>query len=216
MRLKTSKKGVRSLNEKEKRGNQISAEVRAQEGEDGKRKIVGYAVKWNELSNPIWGLFREQFEKGAFQKWLSDPNNKVIASWQHRLHEVLGKRPKTLEVHEDDIGLRYEIDPPSWADKYVETIERGDVDGSSFIFIPIVEEWDETEDMAIRTIKEAELHEVSPVTYPAYSQSTSDVRGADGEFRSADKVFEKFKSSKDDYSADLAMKKKKLELLEKI
>lgn len=158
-------------------------EIRKIDGE--LTKIIGYAVRWDQLSLPIFGMFREQFRKGAFTNHMSD----VFASWQHDSREVLGRTPNTLQLLEDDVGLRYEITTPSWADKYIETIERGDVRGSSFIFRSIKDEWNETDpEMAIRTVIEAELIEVSPVTRPAYPQSSVGVR-------SAEDVFQEYKSS---------------------
>lgn len=156
-------------------------EVRRAEGEP--TKIVGYAVRWNQLSNPIWGMFQEQFRSGAFTASLV--NADVYAAWQHDVRETLGRTPRTLVLTEDDVGLRYEITPPSWAEKYLETIERGDVRGSSFIFRSVKEEWDESNpEMPIRTIIEAELREVSPVTNPAYPTSSVGVRSAQDVFES--------------------------------
>ncbi|ASS64670.1 HK97 family phage prohead protease [Paenibacillus sp. RUD330] len=154
-------------------------EVRKIDGQP--TKIIGYAVRWNQLSNPIWGMFQEQFRKGAFTNRMAD----VYAAWQHDEREILGRTPSTLQVEEDEIGLRYEIEPPSWADKYLETIERGDVRGSSFIFRAVKEEWDETNpDMPIRTVTEAELIEVSPVTRPAYPSSSVGTRSEEEVFKS--------------------------------
>ncbi|MUG24761.1 HK97 family phage prohead protease [Paenibacillus macerans] len=155
-------------------------EVRKVDGEP--TKIIGYAVRWEQLSHPIFGMFQEKFKRGAFTKSLINPD--VYASWQHDSREVLGRTPNTLVLIEDDIGLRYEITPPSWAEKYIETIERGDVRGSSFIFRPIVEEWDESNpDMPIRSIAEAEIFEVAPVTTPAYPQSSVGIRSAEEVFQ---------------------------------
>ncbi|CDN41954.1 HK97 family phage prohead protease [Paenibacillus sp. P22] len=154
-------------------------EVRKIDGQP--TKIIGYAVRWNQLSNPIWGMFQEQFRKGAFTNRMAD----VYAAWQHDEREILGRTPSTLQVEEDEIGLRYEIEPPSWADKYLETIERGDVRGSSFIFRAVKEEWNETNpDMPIRTVVEAELIEVSPVTRPAYPSSSVGTRSEEEVFKS--------------------------------
>ncbi|AZS17398.1 HK97 family phage prohead protease [Paenibacillus lutimineralis] len=158
-------------------GNKV--EIRKAEGEP--TKIVGYAVRWDQLSHPIFGLFQEQFKRGAFAASLVNPD--VYAAWQHDSREVLGRTPNTLQLFEDDIGLRYEITPPSWAEKHLETIERGDVRGSSFIFRAIKEEWDESNpDMAIRTVIEADIFEVSPVTTPAYPQSSVGIRSAQDVF----------------------------------
>lgn len=153
-------------------------EIRREEGEPA--KIIGYAVRWDQLSKPIFGYFQEKFARGAFAASLVNPD--VYASWQHDSREVLGRTPNTLLLTEDELGLRYEITPPSWAEKHIETIERGDVRGSSFIFraVPGGEEWDESNpDMPIRTIREAELFEVSPVTTPAYPQSSVGIRSAE-------------------------------------
>lgn len=153
-------------------------EIRKTDGEPS--KIIGYAVRWDQLSVPIWGMFKEQFRKGAFTNHMAD----VYASWQHDSREVLGRTPGTLQLLEDDVGLRYEITTPSWADRHIETIERGDVRGSSFIFRSIKDEWNETDpDMAIRTVIEAELIEVSPVTRPAYPSSSVGVRSAEDVFK---------------------------------
>ncbi|MEK4196670.1 HK97 family phage prohead protease [Paenibacillus sp. FSL L8-0323] len=156
-------------------------EVRREDGQPA--KIIGYAVRWDQLSNPIFGMFQERFSRGAFAASLINPD--VYASWQHDSREILGRTPSTLILTEDDLGLRYEITPPSWADKYIETIERGDVRGSSFIFRSVREEWDDSNaDMSIRTIYEAELFEVSPVTMPAYPQSSVGIRSAEEVFAS--------------------------------
>ena len=157
---------------------ELLPQVRA--GDDGSKKIVGYAVKWDRLSVPIFGMFREKFARGAFSDALGKGAD-VYASFQHNVSETIGRTPNTLRLEEDDTGLRYEIDPPAWFDK-IESIERGDVRGSSFIFSLEggKEEWDKTDSkMPIRTVLKAKLFEVSPVTSPAYPQTTSGVRSAE-------------------------------------
>lgn len=184
-------------------------EVRREEGEPP--KIIGYAVRWDQLSKPIYGHFQEKFVRGAFAASLINPD--VYAAWQHDSREVLGRTPNTLSITEDDLGLRYEITPPSWADKYLETIERGDVRGSSFIFRAIREEWDESnEDMSIRTVYEAELFEVSPVTTPAYPQSSVGIRSAEEVYQSRPKgaLIDEEEARQAVVLLDLRMKKLKL------
>lgn len=187
-------------------------EVRKVDGEP--TKIVGYAVRWDQLSHPIFGMFQERFKRGAFTASLINPD--VYASWQHDSREVLGRTPNTLALIEDDIGLRYEITPPSWAEKHIETIERGDVRGSSFIFRSVVEEWDETNsDMPIRSIIEAELFEVSPVTTPAYPQSSVGIRSAEDIFNSRPQPNNHTANDEEQRDAallDLEMRLKKLNL----
>jgi len=157
--------------------------VEIRQGADGKKRIVGYAVRWNLLSDPIYGVWRERFERGAFAQSLIDRQNEIFATWQHQVGDTLGRSPNTLSLREDDNGLIYEIDPPSWAARHIETIERGDVRGSSFVFIARVVEydWDSDPNYVIRTVRKADLYEVAPVTMPAYPQSTASVRSSEAE-----------------------------------
>lgn len=153
---------------------QISTDLEIRKEGDQKR-ITGYAVKWDKYSNPIF-FFKEKFIKGAFKKSLEGGD--IRALWQHDTAQVLGRtKNKTLKLKEDDKGLWYEIIPPSWAFGILETIERGDVTESSFGFRMKKEQWDDTDPkLPIRTIIEAELVEVSPVTFAAYPQSKIGVR----------------------------------------
>jgi HK97 family phage prohead protease len=164
------------MEEKEIRVLLFQPEIR--EGANGKKTIEGYAVKWQQLSNPIYGTFREQFEKGAFSQTLIDRASDIFATWQHDFGEVLGRSPNTLSVTEDEVGLRYVIDPPSWAERHIETIQRGDVRGSSFTFVAtrVEYDWESDPNYVIRTVRQAQLFEVAPVTLPAYPQSTAGVR----------------------------------------
>lgn len=162
--------------EKEIRVLALQPEVRA--GADGVRKIAGYAVKWQQSSSPLFGLWIERFQPGAFARSLKDHYHDIFATWQHDVRDTIGRTPSTLSVREDEVGLFYEITPPKFGERFVESIERGDVRGSSFTFRALVEEWDYDSDpnFAIRSILEAELFEVAPVTNPAFPQSTAGVR----------------------------------------
>jgi len=197
---------------KDKEIRSLTGTVEIRKDQEGKpTKIVGYAVRWGQLSKPLGWFedFQEKFERGAFTKTLAENRDQIYAAWNHNPGEILGRSPTTLKLEEDEIGLRYEIDPPSWADKYVESIERGDVRGSSFIFRPVQQDWDESNpDMAIRTIKEAQLFEVSPVTNPAYPTSSVGVR-------SAEEVYKEFKESRQhkvDGQLELKQKQREREL----
>lgn len=161
---------------------------------DGAPKIIGYAAKFDTLSEEMWG-FREKIARGAFATALGDSD--VRALFNHDPNIVLGRnKAGTLVMVEDDIGLRYEITPPDTqtARDLVESIKRGDISQSSFAFAMKnggVEEWQELPDgKAIRTIKKvARLYDVSPVTYPAYPDTESGVR-------SAEQVFKEYQAEK--------------------
>lgn len=142
--------------------------------EDSLPMIAGYAAVFNTLSVELWG-FREKIAPGAFAGSLGDD---VRALWNHETGIVLGRtKSGTLRLAEDDVGLAIEIDPPSSAGNYIETIERGDVDQMSFAFRTLEQTWDEDDDgVLIRTLLKLKLYEVSPVTFPAYPATSVGVR----------------------------------------
>jgi len=144
------------------------------EGET-KPKIRGMAAVFNRLSEDLGG-YREMILPGAFKAALS--NSDIRALWNHDPNIVLGRtKAGTLEVSEDENGLQVVIDPPSWAAPYLETIMRGDVSEMSFAFTVARngEQWDE--DGQVRKITKFDrIYDISPVTYPAYPQTTVKVR----------------------------------------
>jgi phage head maturation protease len=68
--------------------------------------------------------------------------------------------------------------PPDtqWARYLLTSIDRGDVDQMSFGFRTILDEWEQKKNESIRTLKEVELVDVSPVTYPAYPDTSVALR----------------------------------------
>jgi hypothetical protein len=151
--------------------------------EDEKRTIVGYAVKWNELSEQL-GFFREKFSKGAFKDSLLDKQQ--MALWNHNTDVVLGStRNQTLRLSEDELGLRFEIDlaNTTQANDIYELVKRGDINGVSFGFYAELEDWEDRSDTAVRTINRADLIEISPTPFPAYSQSEVNVRSLEERYQ---------------------------------
>lgn len=148
-------------------------EVRAVQ--NGGRTLVGYAALFNELSSDLGG-FRELIQPGAFGSSLSGD---VRALWNHDERYVLGRTVSgSLRLAEDDLGLRVEIDPPDahWAHDAMVSIGRGDVSQMSFAFTVRADEWVNLSGETIRILKDVKLLDVSPVTYPAYPQTTIAVR----------------------------------------
>ncbi len=152
-------------------------ELRVVQEDGAKPKIRGHAAVFNKLSEPMWG-FREQISPGAFQKTLAKDD--IRALFNHDPNFVLGRnKAKTLTLAEDDKGLYIEIDPPDtqWARDLQETIRRGDISQMSFGFIVSKDEWlNEKNKESIRTLLEVKLFDVSPVTFPAYPQTSVKVR----------------------------------------
>lgn len=172
---------MRRLTKKSEKRNLTASNVEIRE-EEGKRTLTGYAVKWEMKSHAMgWRQFKEQFKRGAFTESLT--NNDQLALWSHDTSKVLGRTKNgTLRLFEDEIGLRFELDLPNTTlgnDAY-ETIKRGDVDGVSFGFNMLKQEWDENDvENITRTILKARLLEISPVAFPAYPDSQVQARSYD-------------------------------------
>jgi len=143
----------------------IPVEIRAQD--DGLR-VEGYAAVFGQETD-IGGMFREVIERGAFKDAIG--RDDVVFLINHEGLPLARTRSGTLKLYEDEKGLRMEtmLDPD---DPDVRSIagkmKRGDLDKMSFAFFPEVQEWDESGDVPLRTIKRASLFDVSVVTTPAY------------------------------------------------
>jgi len=151
-------------------------EVRADEES---RTITGYAALFNTLSDPLGG-FREKIAPGAFDNVLKDD---VRALVNHDSNLILARSPKTLKLSIDERGLKYEFEAPktSAGNDILESVKRGDINQSSFAFSVNEDEWKEDDEQrVIREIKSFKrLYDVSPVTFPAYPDTTVAKRSLD-------------------------------------
>jgi uncharacterized protein len=158
-------------------------EVRA--ATDGQKKTIGgYAVKYNSptLMRDRWGdEFLEEISSGAFDTSLQSRKQKAL--WNHDSSKPLGSvNANTLRFNPDTTGLNYDIDMPNntFGNDAFESVQRGDVDGSSFGFVCVSDVWSkiqyEGREVYKRSIIEADLFEVSPCTFPAYESSQISVR----------------------------------------
>ena len=154
------------------------AECRAEALDNG-RKIKGYAILFNSLSENLGG-FREIIAPEAVDRTLGEGLD-VRALVDHDAGKVIGRtRAGTLMLRKDSKGLKIEIEPDdeiSYAKDIMRAVSRGDVSGMSFAFrtMPDGDEWDFDGDIAIRTVKDMRVSEVSIVTFPAYSATSVEV-----------------------------------------
>lgn len=149
----------------------FQTEIRIHEDGD-KRTIVGHAAVFNTLSEDLGG-FREKIAPGAFKKAIEKDDIRALLN--HDPNIILGRNTAgTLRLKEDKKGLAIELDPPDTAagrDLMV-SMERGDITQMSFGFRTIVQEWDESDqNNVVRTLREVDLFDVSPVVFPAYPQT---------------------------------------------
>lgn len=157
-------------------------EVRVLDGDaDAPARIEGYAALFGELSEDL-GEFREIIEPGFFEAALDDD---VRALFNHDSNYVLGRTGSgTLALEEDETGLEFSVTPPetTWASDLLTTMRRGDVDQMSFGFTVREggDRWNQNENgTMVRTLLRGgceNLYDISPVTFPAYPQTSAQVR----------------------------------------
>lgn len=149
--------------------------------EDGEQPVIeGYFAVFNSNYDMGWDM-TESIATGAFSKSLS---NDVRALINHDTTLVLGRTAAhTLELREDSHGLwgKISINPKdSDAMNLYERVKRGDVSQCSFGFNIVSEETDFRDDGSVHwTITEADLHEVSVCTFPAYEETAVSARKHD-------------------------------------
>ena len=138
--------------------------------------IAGYAAVFNSPSSDMG--FIEQIDPGAFAKTILEADVRALGN--HDVDWLLGRtKPGSLRLFTDQTGLRYEIDV-NQADpdgvRAVEKVRRGDMDGSSFGFTTIRDEWNWDASPPQRRLLEVALIDVGPCTFPAYEAATAQAR----------------------------------------
>lgn len=148
-------------------------------GDQESRKYGGVASIYDTETRIGW--FYERINKGAFDN--ADVSD-VRALFNHDPNLILGRtKAGTLKVTRTANGLEYEGEVPNTTagNDLLENLRLGNVDQSSFAFTVRKAKWEEEtrngETVDIRVIEEIDkVFDVSPVTYPAYEDTTSQAR----------------------------------------
>ncbi len=165
------------LQEIDRKGRRVAVdlEVRAA-AEDGSIPFKGHAAVFNKRAD-IYGMWDEKVAPGAFLKTIGEADVRMLIN--HDPNLVLARsKSGTLRLAEDARGLLTEADlaPTSYAQDLAVTLGRGDVNQMSIGFRAIKEEWDESGKKPVRTIREAQLFDVSVVTFPAFEGTDAALR----------------------------------------
>ena len=161
----------------------IPVEVRSAATDDGQRFIEGRAIVYDAWSEDLGG-FREILQPGSAK--LDDD---LLALFDHDTSMVLGRRSAgTLEATDDGLGVTMRAVPPSttWANDLLVSMDRGDIKHMSFrLSVPQGgDEWKIGDDgMVERYIREMSVSELSVVSLPAYTQTSSWARSKADEVR---------------------------------
>lgn len=179
--------------------------------------IEGYASVFDSWSESLGGLdpFVEKVCKGAFAQTIQVDD--IRALFNHDPNYVLGRNKSgTLELQEDDKGLLVRIKPPQtqWAKDLLVSIGRGDITQMSFGFTVEADKWSYEDGKDIRELLKVKLFDVSPVTFPAYSQTECGVRSIEEIFKTHQQILnEKQAKESEKRKQKLAKMKQKIKFL---
>lgn len=162
--------------------------VGVQSRADGKPVITGYAAVFYDPNDPgteyrLYDDLVERIMPGAFDRALREDD--VRGLFNHDDNQILGRvKSGTMRLSVDRKGLKYEIDPPDTqcARDVMESLRRGDITGSSFMFRPKANTYRDADGTYIIERNEVYLFDCGPVAFPAYESTEAGVRSvADAE-----------------------------------
>jgi len=137
--------------------------------------ISGYAAVFNKDSEDFGGWI-ERIAPGSFTQCMNDD---CVALFNHSMNLVLGRNKVNVSLEQDGVGLKYTVKLPdtSLAKDIRALVKDGIINKSSFAFTVEEESFtkgDPTKGVPhVRTITKIErLYDVSPVTMPAYPDTS--------------------------------------------
>jgi HK97 family phage prohead protease len=168
------------------------------DGTAGPPAIVGHASvfdQWTTIYASRYYEWREIIRPGAYKRAIAEKQD-VRALFNHDANFVLGRTTSgTLELAEDKVGLLTRTVPPGTGtinDLVIAPIERGDITGMSFAFLPreaeeqvitakgdgvtvyftggerITVRYEGEKRIEEHEVLDCDLFDISPVTFPAY------------------------------------------------
>jgi HK97 family phage prohead protease len=165
---------ISTTSEQRKQIAYTNLELRAMDDSEDGWTVRGYAAVFDSPSEPL--PWTEYVRRGAFKKTINDGAD-VRLLIDHTGVPLARTKSGTLSLREDDKGLFMEarLDPNNPdAVKMRSALMRGDVTQMSFAFETIKDAWNGNR--SVRELKEVRLHDVSLVTYPAYEETSAEIR----------------------------------------
>ena len=193
------RKEITQMNEKEIRA--FTFEVRAENNEEHGNFLEGRPIVYDSRTNLGW--YDEIIEKGALDKtdlkdvrFLVNHNTDMIPLARSRNNTV----NSTMQMSIDEKGMliRVDLDTENNAEakSLYSAVERGDIDGMSFMFVVDKDMWEDIDtDHPTRHILGIDkVFEVSAVTFPAYEDTSIQARGLSDALDNAKKSLENVKA----------------------
>lgn len=191
-------------------------EVRAEQNDEHGHFLTGRPIVFNAKTDLGW--YDETIASGALDdadlrdvRFLINHNTDMIPLARSRNNNV--NSTMQLSVDEEGMMIRVDLDTEnnSEARNLYSAVERGDLDGMSFMFTVEGDSWDDPDsDHPSRTIEKlGKIFEVSAVTFPAYEQTFISARGLSDALESAKESLESVKAEK----RRIEIKKQKIRIM---
>ena len=194
-------------------------EVRAEQDDAHGNILTGRPIVYDSRTDLGW--YDEIIENGALMdtdlrdvRFLVNHNTDMIPLARSRNNNA----NSTMQMSIDDEGMVIRVDLDvennSEAKNLYSAVERGDIDGMSFMFTVDGDTWDDIEsEHPTRTITRiGKVMEVSAVTFPAYEATSISARGLDS-------ALDNVKSSLESVKAEARareLKKQKIRILSEV
>ena len=194
-------------------------EVRAQQDEKHGNMLTGRPIVYDSMTDMGW--YDEIIAAGALDgtdlkdvRFLVNHNTDMIPLARSRNNNE--NSTMQMSVDEKGMEIRVDLDTENNAEakSLYSAVERGDLDGMSFMFSVDGDKWDDIEsDHPTRTItKLGKVFEVSAVTFPAYEATSISARGLDSALDSAKSSLENVKAE----ARAIERKKQKIRILSEV
>lgn len=191
-------------------------EVRAEQNEEHGHFLTGRPIVFNAKTDLGW--YDETIASGALDnadlkdvRFLINHNTNMIPLARSRNNNE--NSTMQLSIDEEGMKIRVDLDTEnnSEARNLYSAVERGDLDGMSFMFTVEGDSWDDPDsDHPSRTIEKlGKIFEVSAVTFPAYEQTSISARGLSDALESAKESLESVKAEK----RRIEIKKQKIRIM---
>lgn len=159
-------------------------EVRAENNEERGNFLTGRPIVYDQATDLGW--CDEIIESGALDdadlkdvRFLINHNTDMIPLARSRNNNE--NSTMQMVVDADGMQIRVDLDTENNAEakSLYSAVERGDIDGMSFMFTTDGQKWDDIDsDHPTRTVtKIGKVFEVSACTWPAYEQTSITARG---------------------------------------
>ena len=194
-------------------------EVRAEQDDAHGNILTGRPIVYDSRTDLGW--YDEIIENGALQdtdlrdvRFLVNHNTDMIPLARSRNNNA----NSTMQMSVDDEGMVIRVDLDvennSEAKNLYSAVERGDIDGMSFMFTVDGDKWDEVDsEHPVRTVTNiGRVLEVSAVTFPAYEATSISARGLDSALDNAKSSLENVKAE----ARSRELKKQKIRILSEV